>query len=85
MANFFETEARKLQEQFNQVFGGVVVCDLKARQTAFLSIVSLAVLGRRLSKAKHKERSDIKKFIKRRNIINQYLNRRCEHVERTYN
>ena len=72
--NFFETEVRKLQDQFNEVFGDCVVCNVRTRQVAIMSICNLGLLSRKLSKANNKDRHLIQSFMKRKTILKNLFN-----------
>jgi hypothetical protein len=86
--NFFATELAKVQERFNQTFGTMVVCNIKARQQTILAIVGMDLLERKISstKDKGKVRDEIKKFMRTHKILNQLFNNieRSNYVEPTY-
>ena len=70
--DFFGKEVEKAQSRFNETYGGMVVCSLKHRQAAILSIVNLNFLCRKITTAKKKDevRDDIQAFIRTRNTLN---------------
>jgi len=70
--NFFETEVRKLQDQFNEVFGDRVVCNVRTRQVAIMSICNLGLLSRRIAKSKNRDL--IRLFMKRKSILTNLFN-----------
>ena len=92
--DFFEKEVKKAQERFNQTFGMLNVCDLKARQRAMLKIIQMGRLKDTIMQSKNndevkKERS---KFVKKRNWLNNIfsqiedeLNERRNHVSSNSN
>ena len=86
--DFFESELGKARNRFNNVFGELIVCDLKVRQALILAICWMGVLKRKIDSEKDKEtvRSEIKKFVKYRDLVNTVLNRvETEfHERRTY-
>ena len=73
--DFFESEVTKVQERFNQTYGMMVVCNLKFRQAAILSIVNLNLLYKKITAAKSKDevRQDIQQFIRVRNILTSHF------------
>lgn len=75
--DFFESELGKVRNRFNNVFGELIVCDLKVRQTLIHAICWMGVLKRKVDSAKDKEavREEIKKFVKYRDLVNTVLNR----------
>ena len=78
--DFFEKEVEKSQELFNQTYGAVVVCNLKLRQAAILSIISLGLLCRKITtaKRKHEMKEDIQTFMRIRNTLNNHFNQLIE-------
>jgi hypothetical protein len=73
--NFFETELHKLQDRFNETFGTMVTCDLKARQKTILKIAGLGLLERKISTAnKDSVRGEIRKFVKTKDNLNSFFN-----------
>jgi hypothetical protein len=73
---FVELEINKFQENFNQTFGNQIICDLRTMQTVLLSVCWLSVLGKRIIERSYIDRNenDIKKFIRARNILNNFFN-----------
>jgi hypothetical protein len=74
--DFFEKEVEKSEEKFNQTYGVMVVCNLKLRQAAILSIISLGLLCRKITavKRKHEMKDDIQTFMRIRNTLNNHFN-----------
>ena len=74
--DFFEKEVEKSQERFNQTYGVMVVCNLKLRQAAILSVISLGLLCRKITaaKRKHEMKDDIQAFMRIRNTLNNHFN-----------
>ena len=74
--DFFEKEVEKSQERFNQTYGVMVVCNLKLRQAAILSVISLGLLCRKITSAKrkHEMKDDIQAFMRIRNTLNNHFN-----------
>jgi hypothetical protein len=68
---FFDTEFRKVTDRFNSVYGNQFVFDKNIKGSLVLSITYLGLLAHRIRKNKRKE--DIQQFVKRRDIINNYL------------
>ena len=75
MKDFFEKEISKAQNRFNLTFGNLTVCDLRLRRTIIFSIVSMGRLSDKIVQAKSKDnvRGEIKRFMKTRNILNNFL------------
>ena len=73
--DFFGKEVEKAQSRFNETYGGMVVCNLKFRQAAILSIINLNLLCRKITTAKKKDevRDDIQAFIRIRNTLNNHF------------
>ena len=69
--DFFEKEFTKVQDRFNEVYGNRTVFNKKIKCSVILSITYLGILMHRINKAKRHE--DIKQFIKRRDIFNNFL------------
>jgi len=82
--DFFETEVRKLQDQFNEVFGDRVICDIRTRQVAIFSICNLGLLSRRITKSK--DRKLIQKFMQRKTNLSNFfktaIQQQTQHNER---
>lgn len=86
--DFFGKEVEKAQSRFNRTYGMMVVCNLKLRQAAILSIINLNLLCRKITaRSKDDARQDIQEFIRIRNILNnhfkmleQHLKERRDHV-----
>ena len=82
--DFFEKELTKVQERFNQTFGKQTVCNLELRYSTILAICRLGRECEKIRKTKRKDdvRSEIKRFMKARNILNnlfdQFENQREE-------
>ena len=74
--DFFQKEVEKVQRRFNEVYGEQIVCNLKLRKSAILSICCLGMTCSKIKKTKNKDdvRSEIKKFMKLRNILNNFFN-----------
>jgi hypothetical protein len=87
--NFFEKEIKTVQERFNQTFGVLNVCDLKARRMAMLKIIRMGILREAIMQSKNKDdvMEERSKFVKARNWLNNIfsqieneLNQRKNHV-----
>jgi hypothetical protein len=61
-----------MQNRFNQTFGDIVVCSINTRQRVMLSIIYLGLLEKKIKYSC--KRSDIKKFVKIRNSLNNLFN-----------
>lgn len=74
--NFFEKEVEKSQERFNQTYGVMVVCNLKLRWAAIMSIVNLGLVCRKITaaKRKHEMKDDIRTFMRIRKTLNNHFN-----------
>ena len=74
--NFFEREVKKVQKRFNETVGRLAVCNLDVRYSAIFSICWLGILGRKINKAKDKEkaRDNISEFVKIRDVLNNVFN-----------
>jgi hypothetical protein len=74
--DFFEREVRNCQERFNQTYGGVIVCNLKLRLAAIISIIQLEHLCRKIRAAyrKHEMKDDIRTFMRVRRALNNHFN-----------
>ena len=85
--NFFKTELRKIQDRFNQIFGEMVVFNIKTRQQTIFAIVGMSLLEKRISSATNKEkvRPDIKRFMRTHKTLTNLFDdiERSNHVERT--
>jgi hypothetical protein len=68
---FFDTEFGKVTERFNSVYGNRYVFDKTIKGSLVLSITYLGILVHRIRKNKRKE--DIQQFVKRKDIINKFL------------
>lgn len=81
--DFFEKEVSKAQERFNQTYGQVVVCNLKARQAAIMSIIHLGMLCRKITNVKSKgdAKQDIQQFIRIRNTLTNHFKIIEHHVK----
>ena len=75
--NYFEVELYKVQKRFNEIFGDLIVCNLKMRQALILAISWLGVLKNKIDTGKNKEvtRENIGKFVTHRNRINKIFDR----------
>jgi hypothetical protein len=71
----FETELKKIQDEFNELLGNQTTCDVRMRSNIILCIVGLGLLNRKIRNAsdKNEARDEIRKFIKHRDIINKYF------------
>ena len=69
--NYFDQELCKIQQHFNETFGNLIVCDLRLRQKAILSIISMGRLTGKIVRAKSKDdvRDEIRRFTKTRTIL----------------
>jgi hypothetical protein len=74
--DFFETELTKVQDQFNETFGSVIVCNIRTRQKVMLAIIGMGLLQHKISAADDKDlvRPDIQKFVRTRNTLNKIFN-----------
>jgi len=80
--DYFGKEVEKLQERFNETYGVMVVCNLKLRQAAILSIIKLSLLCRKITaKSKDDARQDIQEFIRIRNTLNNHFKMLEEHLK----
>jgi len=86
--DFFEKEVEKIQQKFNQTYGQMIVCNIRARQRAMFTIIHLIFLCRKITgtKSKGQVRKEIQKFIRIRDtlnnhfiIIEKHLNERRQH------
>lgn len=77
--NFFEGELTRLQNRFNQTFGEMTTCNLKARSSTILSIIGLGVLAKRITAASDKDsvRAEISQFVKGKDTLNRWF----DHVQ----
>lgn len=73
---FFKTELKRVQEQFNETFGMIIVCDIRTRQSVISAIVLMGLLQKRISGAQSKDevKPDIQRFVKTRNVLNKIFN-----------
>ena len=90
---FFEREMNRVQDRFNDAFGGQVVCDINARHTAILAICQMGILARKIVREKpspqsrdylagfHRGRKALHRLFNK--MESEQLKRRKEHVERT--
>lgn len=78
--DFFEKEVEKSQERFNQTYGSMVVCNLKLREAAIMSIANLGLLCRKITaaKRKHEMKDDIRTFMRIRKTLNNHFNQLIE-------
>lgn len=78
--DFFEKEVEKSQERFNQTYGAMVVCNLKLREAAIMSIANLGLLCRKITAAKrrHEMKDDIQTFMRIRKTLNNHFNHLIE-------
>ena len=74
--NFFETELKSVQEQFNETFGMMIVCDIRTRQSVIFAIVLMGLLQKKISNAQSKVevKPDIQRFVKTRDVLNDIFN-----------
>jgi len=81
--DFFTTELHKIQDRFNQTFGKLATCNVNTRMRVMLSIISLSFLERKIMA--EKERDDIKRFIRTRDVLNKFFDqfKEVKNVERT--
>ena len=74
--NYFDQELCKIQQQFNETFGKLIVCDLKTRQRTILAIVAMGQLAQKIAAANDKDqvRYDIRRFMKASSICKNIFN-----------
>jgi hypothetical protein len=79
----FEKELVKIQDKFNELFGNLSNCDVQMRSNVILCIVGLGLLNRKIRNASNRNeaREEIRKFIKHRDIINNYFKNVQENLE----
>ena len=75
--DFFDREVTKLQNKFNEIFGKRVVCNIRTRNAAMISIVGIGVLARKINKTADKKavRQEIQEFMSRKKVINRFFER----------
>ena len=80
--DFFEKELQKVKDRYNQTYGAMIVCNLRLRQAAILSIINLGLLCRKITDAKHRYeiKEDIRDFIKIRETLNKHFNQLLERM-----
>lgn len=91
--NFFSNELTKVYDRFNRTFGKLIVFNTNTRQRIVFSIISLGVLEKKIMVEKNKDqlRSEIKRFVRIKNILNHYFDEidkrmeKTEHVTDRYN
>jgi len=74
--NYFDQELCKIQQQFNETFGNLIVCDLRLRQKVILAIIGMGRLSRKIKLARNKDqvRYEIRRFMKTRKILKNIFN-----------
>lgn len=74
---FVEKEINMFQEKFNETFGDEIVFDVRARQTVFLAICFLGILGKKMNETDDKVKIQylIQKYVRSRNVlVNFFIN-----------
>jgi hypothetical protein len=75
--DFFDREVTRLQDKFNETFGKRVVCNIRTRNAAMISIVGIGLLARKINKSADKKavRQEIQEFMSRKKIIDRFFER----------
>ena len=81
--DFFEKEVKKAQSRFNETFGVMAVCNIKTRQMAILTIISMARLADKIKEERGKEaaQNDINNFLQKKNYLNGIFNALEKHLK----
>ena len=78
--DFFKKEVEKYQERFNQTYGVMVICNIRIREAAIMSIANLGLLCRKITaaKRKHEVKDDIRSFMRIGKILNNHFDQLME-------
>ena len=73
--DFFEKEVERLESRFDKLFGGQVVCDLRVRQAAILSICRAGIITWAIRDSGDAVRtSDLtREFSRIRDVLNRFF------------
>lgn len=82
--DFFDTEVRRIQEEFNEVFAKRTVCDVAARNICIMSIACIMCSAQRINASKNKQavRTEIQKFMHKKGVIERFLKSQKTPTER---
>jgi len=74
---FFEREMNRVEDRFNETFGPLIVCDIRARQNSILAICQMGILARQILRSKDdgEIRMNLKKFHRGRKALHNLFNR----------